>query len=265
MDRLVLVKGGGELATGVAHRLHKEGFKVVIVEKEKPTAERRTTSFAEAVYTGEHEVEGVKAKLAKTIEDVYRILGEGKIPVVTSLETLAGLKPSVVVDARMAKRNLDTRIDEAPLVIGLGPGFKAGVDVHVVIETKPGPDLGKPILSGEALPSDGVPPSIAGRTFERLLVSPASGEFKAVKRIGERVEAGEVVGFVEGKPVRSKISGLIYGLVHDGVKVKAGKKIGDLIPAEIPLEEGLKMIHHISDRARAMGEAVLRAIQMLRG
>jgi xanthine dehydrogenase accessory factor len=273
--QLVVVKGGGELGTGVAYRLFKEGFQIIITEVEKPKAERRTVSFAEAVYKGEHTVEGVTAKLAKTPEECLKILSKGKIALIVDPEAsiIKELKPAIVVDARMAKRNLGTKIDEAAIVIGLGPGFKAKHDTRAVIETKPGVEMGKIIFDGEALPNNGVPYSYFGYTFERLLVAPASGKFKAVKRIGDKVKAGETVGLVEETPVVSRISGVIFGLIHDGVEVKAGKKIGDVIPEKAAIEEkelaklkgkpAESYLYTMTERTRIIAESVLKAIQIL--
>jgi len=271
---LVIVKGGGELGTAVAHRLFKEGFRVVITEIEKPRAERRLVCFAEAVYEGEHSVEGVTARKAENLDEVRRILKEGKIPVLIDPEgkLASQLKPDIVVDARMAKRNLGTSRDEAKIVVGLGPGFKAGVDVDVVVETKPGLKAGEVVLEGEALPHNGVPYVLSRYTFERLLVAPASGRFKAFKRLGDRVKAGEAVGEVGGRQVKSRISGVILGLVHDGVEVEEGRKLGDVMPEEAvrEAEEMMKLrglpsnsyLYMVGERAWRVAEGVLKAIRM---
>ena len=257
-DILVVIKGGGDLGSGVAHRLFRCGFKVCILEKEKPTVERRMVSYASAMFFGEFEVEGVKAKKAEDVDEVIKILESGDaIPVLIDPQwnSLKKLKPMVVVDAIMAKRNLGTRIDEAPLVIGLGPGFRAGEDVHIVIETLRGHKLGKVIESGCAEKDTGEPESIMGYTFERILYSPSDGVLKIVKDIGELVQEGETVCMVNGLNVSAKLSGIVRGLLMNGTKVKRGQKIGEIDPGG-----KREYVYTISDRARAVAGGVLEAI-----
>ena len=255
---LVVVKGGGELGSGVAHKLFRSGFKVCILERERPTVERRMVSYASAIFFGEFEVEGVKAKRARDVDEAIEILESREaIPVLIDPEwsSLRRLKPMVVVDAIMAKRNLGTKIDEAPLVIGLGPGFKAGEDVHVVIETLRGHNLGRVIESGCAEKDTGEPEPIMGYTFERILYSPSDGVLKIVKDIGEFVREGETVCMVDGLNVAAKLSGIVRGLLMDGMRVRKGQKIGEIDP------RGKKeYVYTISDRARAVAGGVLEAI-----
>ena len=255
---LVVVKGGGELGSGVAHKLFRSGFKVCILERERPTVERRMVSYASAIFFGEFEVEGVKAKRARDVDEAIEILESREaIPVLIDPEwsSLRRLKPMVVVDAIMAKRNLGTKIDEAPLVIGLGPGFKAGEDVHVVIETLRGHNLGRVIESGCAEKDTGEPEPIMGYTFERILYSPSDGVLKIVKDIGEFVREGETVCMVDGLNVAAKLSGIVRGLLMDGMRVRKGQKIGEIDP-----RGKREYVYTISDRARAVAGGVLEAI-----
>jgi len=255
---LVVVKGGGELGSGVAHKLFRSGFKVCILERERPTVERRMVSYASAIFFGEFEVEGVKAKRARDVDEAVEILESREaIPVLIDPEwsSLRRLKPMVVVDAIMAKRNLGTKIDEAPLVIGLGPGFRAGEDVHVVIETLRGHNLGRVIESGCAEEDTGEPEPIMGYTFERILYSPSDGVLKIVKDIGEFVREGETVCMVDGLNVAAKLSGIVRGLLMDGMRVRKGQKIGEIDP-----RGKREYVYTISDRARAVAGGVLEAI-----
>ena len=259
-DILVVIKGGGDLATGVAHRLHRAGMQVVVTELAQPTVIRRAVAVASAVYEGQVEVEGLVARLAESDEEIRAALAKGQVPVVVDPrgEVLTRLRPTVVVDAIMAKRNTGTRITDAPIVIGLGPGFTASLDVHAVIETNRGHYLGRVILSGSAEPHTGVPGPTAGFTAERVLRAPCEGTFTGKRRIGDPVEAGEVVASVAGQPVAANISGVIRGLLADGLSVKAGMKVGDVDPRGVR-----EHCFTISDKARAIGGGVLEAVLYL--
>ncbi len=261
MGNLVLVKGAGDLATGVAHRLHRSGFLVLMTEIARPTVIRRPVAFAEAVFDGFHEVEGITARLATGLPEARAILDGGEIPVLIDprAEAAIQLEPAAVVDAIIAKRNISTRITDAPLVIGLGPGFTAGVDVHAVVETNRGHDLGRVILRGAAEPDTGTPGLIAGYGKERLIKAPADGVFEAVAAIGSLVEADETLGAVGGCPVAAPISGVLRGLIRDGVTVRQGQKIGDVDP-----RGRVEYCYTISDKARAVAGGVLEAVLMLR-
>ena len=256
----VVIKGGGDLATGVAHRLHRAGMQVVVTELAQPTVIRRAVAVASAVYEGQVEVEGLVARLAESDEEIRAALAKGQVPVVIDPrgEVLTRLRPTVVVDAIMAKRNTGTRITDAPIVIGLGPGFTASLDVHAVIETNRGHYLGRVILSGSAEPHTGVPGPTAGFTAERVLRAPCEGTFTGKRRIGDPVEAGEVVASVAGRPVEAKISGVLRGLLADGLSVKAGMKVGDVDPRGVR-----EHCFTISDKARAIGGGVLEAVLYL--
>jgi xanthine dehydrogenase accessory factor len=253
----VLIKGAGELATGVAHRLSKCHFKVCLTEIHQPQAVRRGVAFSEAVYQGEKEVEGVIAKLISTPDEIMPVWQEGKLPLLIDPEARVKdiLKPDVLVDAIIAKKNLGTKISDAPLVIGLGIGFRAGKDVHAVIETNRGHNLGRVILQGEAEPNTGIPGNIAGISAERVFRAPGPGLFLSRKKIGDYVEADEVIALVGGVPIKALIGGIIRGLLRDGAEVHQGMKVGDVDPRRI---EGF--CYTISDKSRTIAGGVLEAI-----
>lgn len=253
----VWIKGAGDLATGIAARCWRSHLQVMMTELSVPLCVRRTVSFSEAVYDGETRVEEITAVRALSSEDVLSAWAWGHIPVLVdeSGAMARRLKPQVVVDARIAKRNLGTRIDEAPLVIGLGPGFTAGVDVHAVIETNRGHNLGRIYWSGSAQPDTGIPGIVSGIGRERVLYSPTAGAFTTAHAIGDVVSAGEQVGMVGEVPVLAQIPGVLRGLIHPGVWVPANIKIGDVDP-RIEVE----YCSTISDKAMALGGSVLEAI-----
>jgi xanthine dehydrogenase accessory factor len=257
-DLVVLIRGAGEVASGVAHRLHRSHFKICMLEIPHPIAVRREVSFCDAVYNGEKEVEGVRAKFISTQEEISSVWKKEKIPILVdpdSQETLHFLKPDVLIDAIMAKRNLGIQINDAPLIIGLGPGFTAGTDVHVVIETNRGHNLGKVILNGAAESDTGVPGEIGGYAVERVLRTMKKGIFHPHKSIGERVNKGSVVAVVDDFPVIARISGVVRGLLVEGIEAKKGMKVGDIDP------RGKKEhCFTISDKTRAIGGGVLEAI-----
>jgi xanthine dehydrogenase accessory factor len=254
---IVLIKGAGDLATGVAARLHRCGFEVVMTERPDPMMVRRTVSFGEAVYAGQIEVEGILARLASDIRAVNRALGQGIIPVVVDPQTdcRAELQPTVLVDAIMAKCNINTRITDAACVLALGPGFIAGVDCHAVIETNRGHSLGRVIYNGSAEPDTGQPGSIDGKAQERILRSPVQGVVEGKVTIGDRVTEGQIVAQVDGQPVHTQTAGILRGLIHSGVWVPAGTKIGDVDPRALPVH-----CKQISDKAYAIAGGVLEAI-----
>ncbi len=258
--RLVLVKGGGDLGSGVAHRLFRCGMHVVITELDEPRVIRRMVSFAQAVYDGVIEVEGVVSRKAMDLDDVEDILRQKEIPVMVDPDAqIAGdLRPDVIVDAKMAKKNLGTKITDAPIVIGLGPGFVAGVDVHAVIETNRGHNLGRVVYEGEAEKDTGIPGPIMGYREERVLKAPEDGTFRSNREIGDLVEEGGVVAWVDGSPIKSQISGVIRGLLQNGLWVRKGLKVGDINPRGVR-----EHCFTISDKARAIGGGVLEAILSL--
>ncbi len=275
--KLVLIKGAGDLATGVAHRLYRAGFRVVMTELENPLVIRRPVSFARAVFETEAEVEGVRARkvtwsvqkskdkveeqtLKEVVSNVFAFLDQGIVPVVIDpfLHIRPHLKPDVFVEATLSKKNTGVSSDLAPLVIALGPGYYAGRDVHAVVETRRGHYLGRVIYDGEALPNDGVPGSVEGFSTERLIKTPGSGIFKAELAIGDLVAAGNTVGRIGDTLIRAEIEGIIRGLVQHGLEVKQGMKIGDIDP-----RKNRDYCFTISDKARAVGGAVLEAIMAL--
>ena len=258
---LVVIRGGGDLATGTALRLYRAGMEVVVCETAVPTSIRRTVCFSEAVRLGETEVEGVAARLA-ALADLPDLLERGIVPVLADPEgaCIPALAPDAVVDAIIAKRNLGTRMDMAPVVVAAGPGFTAGVDCHAVVETMRGHYLGRVVYDGAALPNTDVPGLIGGYAGERVLRAPADGVFRGVKRIGDHVRAGEAAGYVDGAPMVCTIDGVLRGLLADGVPVRRGMKSGDVDPRCAP-EHCLCA----SDKALAVGGGVLEAILRLSG
>jgi xanthine dehydrogenase accessory factor len=260
-DTLILIKGGGDLASGVALRLYRSGFPIVMTELPRPLMVRRTVSFGEAVNLEHMQVEGVTAVYVPDAATA-RILATGRDeerPIPVLIDSDAGcrdlLKPTVVVDAIMAKRNLGTTILDAPYVVALGPGFQAGIDCHVVIETNRGHSLGRAIHCGPAEPDTGVPGEIGGKSTERLLRAPVAGVMEDCAEISQRVTRGDVVARVAGCEVRAQIDGVLRGLLRSGVQVQAGLKIGDVDPRAEPADCFL-----VSDKALAIGGGVLEAI-----
>jgi len=245
------------MGSGIAHRLHQCHMRVLITEAAVPTAVRRTVAFAEAVYEGEHTVEGVKAIGIENAESAGDVWNRGAIPLIVdpNAESRHAVEPAVLVDAMMAKKNSSTTITDAHLVIGVGPGFTAGINAHAVVESNRGYFLGRVIWNGTAEPDTGAPAPVGGHTYARVLRAPRDGKFNAHKAIGDFVAHGEVIGEVEGVAVRGEIPGLVRGLIRDGVEVTQGLKIGDIDPRT---ERGYCYV--ISDKARAIGGGVLEAI-----
>ena len=259
MDMIIL-RGGGDIATGIAHRLYQSGFHVVISEIEKPTAIRRRVSFCEAIYSGEIEVEGVKAVLS-TKGEVLENLKLGLLPVVIdeNCSLAYDLKPLAVIDSILAKKNLGTKKEMAPITVGVGPGFSAGGDVDLVVETNRGHHLGKVIDKGKAMDNTGIPGTIQGYTAERVVRASAEGQVKNIKKIGDIVKVDDILCTTGGVEVRANIDGVIRGLIKDGLEVEKGMKIGDIDPRAI-----VEYTYTISDKARAVGGGVLEAIMRLR-
>lgn len=253
----VIIRGAGDLASGIAHRLFNCGFKVCLVETASPLAVRRMVSFCEAVYDGKKEVEGITAVRIDGPEQIRTVWENGHIPLLVDPHnhTRHFLKPHVVIDAILAKRNLGTRIDDAPLVVGLGPGFRAAEDVHVVVETNRGHNIGRLIFHGEAEPNTGIPGSIEGYSTERVFRAPCDGVIKIDKNIGDRVARGDQVARVEAVPIKSEIPGVVRGILRDGTRVTKGLKAGDVDP-----RGDKSYCPKISDKARTLGGAVIEAI-----
>ena len=253
---LVVIRGGGDLATGIALRLYRSGMAVVVCETAAPTSIRRTVCFSEAVRLGETVVEGISARRA-AVEDVPDLLEKGIVPVLVDPEAacISRLKPDAVVDGILAKRNLGTTMDMAPIVVAAGPGFTAGTDCHAVVETMRGHYLGRVIYQGAALPNTNIPGLIGGFAGEPVLRAPADGRIQGAKQIADYVEAGEAAGYVSGVPMVCTISGTLRGLLADNVLVTKGMKSGDVDPRCEPEHCGCA-----SDKALAVGGGVLEAI-----
>ena len=261
MDDIIIIRGAGDIATGIAHRLYKCGFRLVLTEIERPLVVRRAASFANAVLEGETEVEGIRAVKADCIEDIYKIWYGTDIPVLcdSGCKILESIKPLAVVDAILAKKNIGTHRGMAPITIGVGPGFEADVDVDAVIETHRGHNLGKVIYKGTAEADTGVPGNIMGYSKERLLRASSNGIIRNVLEIGDIVRQGEVVAYIAGEPVKSLIDGVLRGLIADGTEVQKGLKVGDVDPRSIK-----KHCFTISDKSRSAAGGVLEAILTLR-
>ena len=253
----ILIKGAGDLASGIAVRLVRAGYDVLMTDIAAPTTVRRTVAFSRAVYEGVAEVEEIRGRLVHTIKEILEVQNKGEIPIIVDEKASISKEylPEVIVDAIIAKVNLGTFLEEAPLVIGVGPGFEAGKDCHAVVETKRGHYLGKVILEGSAIPNTGVPGNIGGFTNERIIRAKAGGEFEPIVQIGDKVVKDQVLASSGGEPIRAKMEGIIRGMLQRGVYVSAGMKCGD-IDARCELDHCFT----ISDKARAIGGGVLEAI-----
>lgn len=269
---LIICRGGGDLATGIVHRLFRAGFPVLVLETDSPAAIRRQVSFSEAVYDGTATVEGVTAERIASADraSVNHVLEEGRVPLLVDPEgnSIAQLKPDIVVDAIIAKKNLGTAKEMAPLVIGVGPGFTAGEDVDLVVESMRGHNLARIFTTGAALPNTGIPGNIGGFTKERVLHAEAAGYMKNIRQIGDIVEKGEEIARIYEKmtedgtfsgsyvSVEASISGMIRGLIREGYHFQKGFKIADIDPRESELANCFT----ISDKARSIGGSVLEAV-----
>ena len=254
----IVVRGAGEMASGIACRLYRSNFRrILMLETPSPLAVRRQVSFCEAVHDGKMTVEGIEALLVAGEDELRQAWAAGRIGVRVDPEgaSLRANRPDVFIDATLAKRNLGTTLDDAGLVIAMGPGFLAGVDCHVVVETNRGHDLGRLILSGPAEANTGIPGVIGGYTLERVLRAPVAGLFKSERQIGDPVQKGEPIGRVGEVEVPAQIDGVLRGLIRPGSVVKQGLKIGDVDP------RGQKgYCATISEKTRALGGSVLEAI-----
>ena len=254
----VVIRGGGDLATGVAEVLYQSGFKILILDIEKPSSIRRSVCFSEAIYDGVTKVENIICKKVENENDIEKCWNEKIIPIMVDEkgEIIKKIKPNVVVDSIIAKKNLGTTKDMAPITIALGDGFEAGKDVDVVIETMRGHNLGRIITSGRAMKNTGIPGEIKGVSKDRVIYSLANGKFSSVKKIGDTVQKDEIIGYVGNVEIRGKISGVLRGIIREGYEVTENMKIGDIDPR---IEEKSNCFT-ISDKARSLGGAVLRAI-----
>jgi xanthine dehydrogenase accessory factor len=257
-----VIKGAGDLATGVALCLHRAGFAVAMTELARPTAVRRTVAFAQAVYDGNTSVEGTDAVRVDLV-DIDDALARAAIPVVVAedaSEVVEIVNPVLLVDAIVAKRNLGTRMSDARAVVALGPGFMAGRDAHAVIETKRGHDLGRVLFKGSAQANTSVPGEVGGFSWQRVVRSPTSGTFRAAARIGDIVTTADTVGYVDEEPVRVELDGVLRGLLCSGLHVTPGYKLGDVDP-----RGNQSRCFTVSDKARAIGGGVLEAACALLG
>ena len=259
---LIYIRGAGDIASGIAIRLRRSGFRVVMTDVARPTAIRRSVSFSGAIISGSQTVEDVTARLAHTPAEALGIVNEGDVAVMIdeNCAHLTAIRPDAVVDAILAKRNLGTTRDMAPAVIGVGPGFTAGLDCHAVVETMRGHTLGRVYYTGSALPNTAVPGLIGGYAGERVLRAPADGVFRRLREIGDLVEAGDTVGAVEGEPMVCTISGVLRGILADGTPVFKGMKAGDVDP-----RGEVENCYTVSDKALAVGGGVLEAVLRLTG
>ncbi len=256
-DIVIIIRGGGDLATGVAHRLYRSGFKVLLLEVAEPLVVRRTVSFAQAVIDGKTTVEDVTAVHAASLDEILGAWQQQEIPVYVdpALAILKDLKADVLIDATLAKRDTGMRPDMAPLTIALGPGFEAGRQVDVVIETNRGHDMGRLIFEGSAEPDTGAPGPVKGFSTERVLRAPCAGAVRHVVDIGTKVKKDDIVCYVGDMPVRTVFDGIVRGLIMNGREAPEGLKIGDVDPR--PIQE---YCCTISDKARALGGSALEAI-----
>jgi xanthine dehydrogenase accessory factor len=257
MDLKVLIRGAGDLASGIGLRLAHCGFKILMTELEHPLVVRRSVSFAEAVYSETIRIEDITGIRVSNLAAVKECWDKCAVAVLPDPNegVIGAYRPDIVVDARMLKRNLATDLSVADLIIGLGPGFVAGKNCHAFVETKRGPFLGRVYWQGEAEKDSGIPEAVNGYSFERVLRTPVGGVFHALHQIGDIVEEGFVIGDVDGFPIRAPFKGVLRGLIHPGIQVEANLKIGDIDPRCDP-----QLVTFVSDKALAIGGGVVEAI-----
>ncbi len=253
----IIIRGGGDLGSGVALRLHHIGWEILICETEAPLCLRRSVSFANAVYENETKVEDVFSIKSDLSEKIFKILENKSIPVLIDpeMKVISYFQPDVVIDARMLKKNVEYNLNQEAMVIGLGPGFKAGLNCHAVIETNRGHFLGRVIWSGAPQDDTGSPGRIQGKDIERVLRSPSNGKINSKAKIGDIFRKGEVIGFVGSEPIIAPFDGCLRGLMHNGIQVQTGLKIGDL-----DLRMDPKLTSFVSEKALAIAGGVLEAI-----
>jgi xanthine dehydrogenase accessory factor len=258
---IAIVKGAGDLGSGVAYRLHKAGFRVLCTDLDQPQAIRRAVSFASAIYDGRCVVEGVQSERVLFADEAIYLWQRNIVAVLAdpTAHVVDVLKPEIVVDAIMAKRNTGTKIDDAPIVVALGPGFEAGQNCHAVIETNRGHDLGRVIWKGGAQPNTGVPGKVGGEDEKRVIRAAHDGMFYGRRAIGDKVSEGEVIANIDTTPVRATLSGVLRGLLRDNIRVTERTKIADIDPRDDP-----RFCFTISDKALAIGGGVLEAVFAMR-
>jgi xanthine dehydrogenase accessory factor len=258
---IAVVRGAGDLGTGVALRLWRTGFRVICIDLPKPLVIRRTVAFASALYDGRVTVENVQCERISMADEAFFLWSRNTLPVLVDPEAriVDLLQPEVLIDAILAKRNLGTTIKQAPCVVALGPGFIAGVDCHAVVETQRGHDLGRVLWQGSAAPNTGIPGVIGGEDEKRVLRAPVDGVFYGRRAIGDKIKAHEVIAQVDKTPVISEIGGILRGLLHDGMSVTKGLKVADVDP-----RGDVRHCFSVSDKALAIAGGVLEAVFMQR-
>ncbi|MFT5874410.1 MAG: xanthine dehydrogenase accessory factor [Clostridium sp.] len=259
---IVIVRGGGDLASGTIQKLYRSGFRVLVLEVAKPTSIRRSVSYSEAVYEKEVEIEGITAVHVGCLSEIENAWNSKKIPLIIDEEGeyIKSMKPKILVDAILAKKNLGTTIYMADITIAIGPGFTAGKDVDIVIETKRGHNLGRLIFTGQAIENTGIPGNVMGYSKERVIHSDSAGVMKNIVDIGAMVQKDEVIAYIGENPVKATMSGLLRGILRDGSTVPVGFKIADIDP-----RTSEKMnCYTISDKARNIAGGVLEAILYLK-
>lgn len=261
-DNVILVRGAGDIATGTIQKLVRAGFMVLATETERPSAIRRQVALSEAVYDGSFTVEDITAIRAESVAEAEQIMNSGQVAVMVDplCKHRSEFQPLAVVDAILAKKNLGTTRGMAPITIALGPGFIAGEDVDVVIETMRGHNLGRLIFQGSAYPNTGVPGIIEGMGKERVIHAPVAGRIMNKAAISDTIEKGQIIAEINGQPVKASMDGILRGLIRDGFQVSQGFKIADIDPRDSEKENCFT----ISDKARCIGGAVLEAVLLLR-
>ncbi len=256
-DGLVVIRGAGDIATGIAVRLYHCGFRIVMTETTCPTMIRCSVSFAQSIYQQDHTVEGVKAQKANNLDEVSTILEKGAIPVIIdeNLSLVETLNPTYLIDAILAKRNLNFNRSIAPITIALGPGFDAGKDCDAVIETNRGHHLGRVIYQGHTADNTGVPGNIAGFTHQRVVRAPCAGTMRGQVLLGDIVQQGQLIAMVDKSPVCAPLAGMVRGLLNNDIAVPEGFKIADIDPRGTDAD-----FTTVSDKARAIGGSVLEAM-----
>ena len=257
MQSLILIRGGGDLASGVALRLHRAGLSLLITEREQPLMVRRRVSFAEAVYAGRITIEGVTGEKVSDWPAAQVALDAGRIPVLVDpdLSILDEIAPLAIIDARMLKENVPSLMEAAQMLIGLGPGFEVGLNCHAIIETKRGHHLGRVLWGGAAAPNTGLPGTIASHQLDRVLRAPADGQLEDHAELGRSLQEGDLIATVGDQPLTAPFEGVLRGLIHPSVPLKQGMKIGDLDPRNDP-----SFVDQVSDKALAIGGGVLEAL-----
>lgn len=254
---LVLIRGGGDLATGVAARLYRSGFAIVVTEIAKPLAVRRLVALGEAVFAGEVTIEDIRGRLVDTPEAVPQVLEDDEIPVLIDPEARCrhALEPLAIVDGRMQKKAPELSIDAAPIIIGLGPGFTVGIDCHAIVETNRGHHMGRVYWQGSAEADTSIPEPVDEHGSQRVLRAPSDGVFEGIVGLASMVREGEIIARVGQEPLIAPFDGVVRGILHDGVPVTVGMKVGDLDPRGIP-----EFCSLISDKSLAVGGGVLEAL-----